>query len=343
MARIISATTSTYITTGILPYNNFTKFGYDSCEEIFNWLIWIISITSATVMYPIFIATTINFWWFTLIRHGMDKTFWWLTLISNATIKQPKNLQRSQRAANRKHFNTGFIISAYNYNLLILSGYMLHPCTVFQFSNAMELDTMLHISDCTDHVYKITAPPWKWLSLCYNRKPPKGFILEIMLFSAAIIATAISFATLCSHLRRRKKVVKPTSQNDAKQVYFNVTTAFQSKASVEDFVKRHMFNILAIIFVIDNAANVHIGNDKNMFKTLNPCTHRCVATIGGTDLEPEGIGTVIIQVQDNEGVFSEMTLEDVLYFPSSPVNLISIACLADQYKDDEGTCIRTAR
>ena len=64
-----------------------------------------------------------------------------------------------------------------------------------------------------------------------------------------------------------------------------------------------MFNILAIIFVVDNASNVHVGNDKKVFKTLNPCTQRYVATIDGTDLKPEVIGTVLIQVQDNEGFF----------------------------------------
>ena len=122
-----------------------------------------------------------------------------------------------------------------------------------------------------------------------------------------------------------------------------MTTAYQSKASVEDFVKHHTFNILAIIFVLDNAANVHIGNNINMFQTLNPCTQRCIATIGGTAFQPEGIGTVLIRVKYNKEVLSNMLLEDVLYFPSSPVNLISITCLADQLKDNERTFIRTAR
>ena len=104
-----------------------------------------------------------------------------------------------------------------------------------------------------------------------------------------------------------------------------------------------MYNILAIKFAVNNASNVHIGNNKNIFTTLKPCTQHCVATIGGTDLEPEGIGTILIHVQDNEGLSSEMTLDDVLYFTSSPVNLISIACLANQYKDAEGTVIHTIR
>ena len=84
-----------------------------------------------------------------------------------------------------------------------------------------------------------------------------------------------------------------------------------------------MFNLLAIIFVIDNAANVHIGNDRTMFHTLRPCTERCVATIGGIDLVPEGIGTVLVNIKDDEGVSSILALEDVVFSPlrlsTSPV------------------------
>ena len=226
MARIFSATTWTYFSTGILLYNCFTKIGYNFSEDIFNWLIWIVSISSATAIYQFFIPTNVILWWFILLTHGMDKKFWWITLITNETINKSYKPQISHRAASRKHFDTEFIISAYNCNLLLLSYYTMYPCTVFELSNTMNFDTMVHISDYTDHVRKITAPPCTWLLKCYSLQPPQGFILEIMLFSAAIFATAISFSILCSCIKRHKHVVRP-KQRDIKQAYFNVTTAFQ--------------------------------------------------------------------------------------------------------------------
>ena len=50
----------------------------------------------------------------------------------------------------------------------------------------------------------------------------------------------------------------------------------------------------SITFVVDNVADVHIVNNKMLFKDIRPCAERCVVTIGGSDLEPEGIGTVIV-------------------------------------------------
>ncbi len=97
--------------------------------------------------------------------------------------------------------------------------------------------------------------------------------------------------------------------------------------------------------MVDNAANVHIINYKSLFNKseLNPCTTHGVATIGGSSLSPKGKGDAAILIQDDEGVSTEITLQDALYFPDSPVNIISIACLADTYNDDNGTSIKTSR
>ena len=202
---------------------------------------------------------------------------------------------------------------------------------------------MEHIYECSEHIHLFTAPPWNCLLQCYHRPLPRGFNLDWILFGTAIFATLLSFFQLCWYLCWRKINVPRAPSYSKKKAYFNVKSVFQSEASVEYAVQLHMFNFLAIIFVVDNAINVHIINDKSMFKIFKPCTHKCVTTIGGADFEPEGIVTFIITIQDNTGASSYITLEDVLYFPSSPVNSISIACLADQYKDNDNIFIRTAR
>ena len=97
-----------------------------------------------------------------------------------------------------------------------------------------------------------------------------------------------------------------------KRAYLKRITAFNSKASAEKLAHRHKFNIMPITCVVDNAVNVHIVNEKSLFKDIRPCSERCVATIGGSDLKPEGIGTVITQITDDNSTTSNVTLENAL-------------------------------
>eukprot|EP00957_Ditylum_brightwellii_P117619 8971051-Ditylum_brightwellii.AAC.1 len=60
-----------------------------------------------------------------------------------------------------------------------------------------------------------------------------------------------------------------------------------------------------------------------------------VATIGGIDHKLQGIGLVKIECKDDEGATHKYKLEKALYFPESPVNIISVTCLADQLGNDE--------
>jgi hypothetical protein len=79
-----------------------------------------------------------------------------------------------------------------------------------------------------------------------------------------------------------------------------------------------------------------------MFTELHPIenpTH--VATIGGRNTLPSGIGKVKWSWSDDNGKKHEYTLEKVYYFPQSPVNILSIIEFAQQLKDEEGTGIDT--
>ena len=68
-----------------------------------------------------------------------------------------------------------------------------------------------------------------------------------------------------------------------------------------------------------------------------------VATIGGDPLTPQGQGSCHIYIKDDSGKVVPLTLHNALYFPDSPVNIISISRLADSYDDDEGTFVKTTR
>ncbi len=68
-----------------------------------------------------------------------------------------------------------------------------------------------------------------------------------------------------------------------------------------------------------------------------------VATIGGNKNVTAGMGSVRWSWKDDNGKLHSMDIQDVLYFPSSPVNILSITALANQLQDDKGTGIDTKR
>ena len=55
---------------------------------------------------------------------------------------------------------------------------------------------------------------------------------------------------------------------------------------------------------------------------------------------PLGIGTIQFILQDDEGVDHLITLDNVLYLPSAPKNLISVSQWASNRKDNCGIITR---
>ena len=104
------------------------------------------------------------------------------------------------------------------------------------------------------------------------------------------------------------------------------------------------FDTDSSIVICDNSANVHVCFDKRMFiGELRRTDKHYVATIGGSKNVAQGMGTVRWRWRDDSGKVYAMEIKDVLYFPQSPVNILSGTCLADQFKDDDGTGIDTKR
>ncbi len=95
-------------------------------------------------------------------------------------------------------------------------------------------------------------------------------------------------------------------------------------------------------FVCDNSANVHICNDKSIFVgDISRVNSGAVATIGGKANRLSGIGTVKWEWKDDHGHVHSYLIKNVLYFPSSPINILSVTELANQLDDNSGTGITT--
>ena len=78
-----------------------------------------------------------------------------------------------------------------------------------------------------------------------------------------------------------------------------------------------------------------------MFVTFNTTTTGLVATIGGKLNQPAGIGTVKWTWKDDGGSVHTEQLDNTLYVPKSPINIMSVTELAKQFNDEKGTVIDT--
>ena len=119
--------------------------------------------------------------------------------------------------------------------------------------------------------------------------------------------------------------------------------AFTLAYNVDDIAKRSssncMFDTDVSFVVCNNSANTHICNDKSMYAEFKETSRGMVATIGGKLNSPAGIGTVKWKSKDDAGLVHEILLDKVLYFPNSPINIMSITEFARQLDDEERTGI----
>lgn len=96
--------------------------------------------------------------------------------------------------------------------------------------------------------------------------------------------------------------------------------------------------------LVDNCANTHIWNERPQFKKFReiPKTSHGVSTIGGQPNVALGIGDIPTSWRDDDGKTFYHTLKNVLFFPDSPVKIISPSKLAKEWGptiDAEGTSI----
>ena len=98
--------------------------------------------------------------------------------------------------------------------------------------------------------------------------------------------------------------------------------------------------------IVGNSANTRIWNWLDDFVVgsmsyFEDTDNVGVLTIDKNSSWPVGKGTVIISLTEDSGCKSKVELCDCLYFPDSPVNIISVSALAQQYHDENGTWIKS--
>jgi hypothetical protein len=259
------------------------------------------------------------------------------------------------------------IIQAFDIKLLVLSCY----CCYSHWARLFSTSILWYISclRAVDLLESTIELPNRWLLDHALIWPPDGPLLRMLLFAFMIISQ-LYVIYLCIHgslytignaiLAWIRKIVHTSSSPltyihwirrrcslaTSSCVYKVFTTihALSSDSLMDD--KEITWDSDSIPVVIDNSANTHIWNCLDHFvpgslKYFDDDDDVGVLTIGKDSSRPLGIGTVVITIREDTGTMTDVTLIDCLYFPTSPVNIISVTALAKQLDDLDGTWITT--
>ena len=117
--------------------------------------------------------------------------------------------------------------------------------------------------------------------------------------------------------------------------YTSIVVASLSTSSLESILSASYFSFghEDLTAVLDNSATAHIFHDKSMFTSYHPLepSQSQVATIGEHTSSAAGIGSVSVSWTDDDGEVHTFQLKNVLHFPKSTVNLISVTAFAKEF------------
>ena len=116
---------------------------------------------------------------------------------------------------------------------------------------------------------------------------------------------------------------------------FGFTTSF-ADVDTEQLNTQIHFDTDSLFFVCDNSTTGHICNDIRKFVPGSiRQTNKSLTTANGTGSCLQE-GTVKIRLIDDTGTQHIFILDNCLYHPESPVNLLSTRCLAEKFLDADG-------
>ena len=140
---------------------------------------------------------------------------------------------------------------------------------------------------------------------------------------------------------RRRTIIAHTTQRLQHSVFTSVLNVDERSTRMRE-AGMYSFDTDSSTIVCNNSANVSICKDKRMFVgEMRHIANTQVVTIGGKGHQASGIGTVRWIWSDDYGKNHEYLIEDALYFPQSPINILSVTAFAKQLNDTEGTSIDT--
>ena len=265
----------------------------------------------------------------------------------------------------------------FHVRFMVLSAYQLNACWSF-YLNAQSawyqwtLGYYRAVLVGCDYLFI----PLDWLLRHSQRWPPDGlflrslFLASIALFHIALLATAStrvfgirswrflqksfsawqqipSWLSFWSRLSLQSRGSRLLISSSSLNIRFHAHTAYVCSADDNETPDEPVsWEDGTVTTVLDNSANTHVWNRLEDFVEgslhyFDENEHVGVLTIGQESSRPLGVGLVRVEVLDSNGVSQSLELEEVLYFPASPVRIISVTRLASQFDDEDGTWIKT--
>ena len=298
-------------------------------SELYKWLVWLFSIFLIAKIAPLIFS------WFKLFQF-LELIFRFLFIPRSIIHSYTISPRRCKRVAT---------IEAYKATDCIFTAYMIDISVCYLFLIMRE---QIDVKDMVSFILFSQTNDWFMnFSSKISKFPPEGYILDgimhgMLYISMTMVFTRAYFRLLLMKLKsyrstKKKSVESIVTEMRPKQIYTSVYTSEQ----LENYLNRVDFDPMIKTAVVDNAANAHIWCVKEDFlpETLRPIPkhNAYVTTIGGSNHTPVAMGDVKTAWLDDNGRKHTHILKDALHFPQSPINIISVTALAEQFGDEEGT------
>ena len=372
-AQFLFALLKYFICTGYFPYfdNIFSFLAVFFRNEIIGWSTYFISYACLSTVR---ILSLLVEWWMPFISHcwiGFDPgkcyKYTWMSTYQKDPYEIPILAWTDVYYAHQNK-----VLYQFDVRYMVLSGYCLYPWFNYLSTGTPDRWFSAYMT-ALDLGHKKLHTPTQWLLLYFKTWPPDGFILASILFIAMILAHlmvlfkviltifGLKLTNLCNSIAQ---VMNPSfyykipdrftrvieflrGSFSSKKNCFAVLSTFVYNASTACDTTSFTFDSDSVDIVLDNSANTHIWSRLEDFVEgtvvyLSDDTEYGVVTIGDTECRPVAHGTVLVSLKDDDNNECELQLEDTLYFPTSPVNVLGVTKLGEQLNDENGTWIKTS-
>jgi hypothetical protein len=252
----------------------------------------------------------------------------------------------------------------------MFSYYQIHPSSINKTNgnssseDGVTADTKSNIVTWQPRIFSTLEKGLKIFRKARPRAPQEGLISRFLVMLATIGIFGILIGFKCSHILGSNlptlsfassegvaDCISLSSKGDDTALYTTKESerdtqcnlgslhGFTSSFADSDTEKLNTqihFDIDSVFFVCDNLTTGHICNDIRKFipGTLHQ-TNKSLTTANGTGPCLQE-GTVRLSLNDDSGMRHFFILENCLYNPSSPVNLLSTRRLAEKFIDENG-------
>jgi hypothetical protein len=193
----------------------------------------------------------------------------------------------------------------------------------------------------------VTKYSWlfKTFKNSWSKYPPRGLISSFLIFLTTIGIITILTGMKCHQiLSACPSSIDSASEGVDNCILFpskgecNISgfTTLLANADSEQMNTQVHFDTDSIFFVCDNSTTGHICNDVKKFipGSLRQSNKSLTSANGTGPCLQEG--AVRLQLIDDDGQKHTFILDNCLFHPNSPVNLLSTQCLAEKFIDSNG-------